>query len=117
MSNDNDNDLKRTQELYDFLQGEMPEGTHVAKKHRPKLTADQAWTVVWYLGNQYWKVTDRVEKCCVCGDLYHTWQEGGCLDYGKAPYHFCGSCMDGEEYARKSKSRLNSDNDQTDTSS
>lgn len=111
MSEENDKDLERTQELYDFLQGKMPEGTHVTRSHRPKLTPAQAWTVVWYLGNQYWQVTDRVEKCCVCGDLYHTWQDGACLDYGKAPYHFCGNCMDGEEYARKSKSRLNPDND------
>src|SRR5258708_18657881 len=69
MSEKNDKDLKRTQELYDFLQGKMPKGTHVATSHRPKLTPDQAWQVVWYLGNQYWQVTDRVEKCCVCGTL------------------------------------------------
>lgn len=87
MSEENDKDLERTQELYDFLQGKMPEGTHVARSHRPNLPPAQAWTVIWYLGNQYWQVTDRVEKCCVCD-----------------------SCMDGEEYARKSKSRLNPDN-------
>jgi hypothetical protein len=109
MSEDNDKDLERTQELYDFLQGKMPEGTIVPRSERPKLTPKQAWAVVWYLGNQYWQVTDRVEKCCVCGDLYHTWQSGDCLDYGKAPYHFCESCMSSEEYARKSNSKLNPD--------
>ena len=103
MIEENDKDLERTQELYDFLQGKMPEGTRVTRSHRPKLTPDQAWTVVWYLGNQYRQVTDRVGKCCVCGELYHTWQGGGCLDYGKAPYHFCDSCLDGEEYAAKEK--------------
>ncbi len=108
MSEQNDKDLERTRELYDFLQGKMPDGIRMARSHQPKLTPDQAWSVVWYLGNQYWQVTDRVEKCD-CGDLYHTWQEGDCLDYGKFPYHFCDSCRDGEEYGRKSKSRLNPD--------
>jgi len=109
MSQENDKDLKRTQELFDFLQGKMPDGTFVTRKHRPKLTPDQAWTVIWYLGNQYWQVTDRVERCDVCGDLFHTWQGGDCLDYGKAPYHFCDSCMSGSEYGKKSMSRLNPD--------
>ena len=103
MSNDNDEDLKRTQELYDFLQGIMPKDIKVTKTHQPKLTADQAWVVIWYLGNQYWQVTDRVERCGVCGNLYHAWQEGDCLDYGNEPYHFCDPCLPSEEYLSKSK--------------
>lgn len=101
MSEENDKDLQRTQQLYDFLRGKIPEGYKISKSHRPKLTDDQAWTVIWYLGNQYWQVTDNVEKCGVCGDIYNTWQGGHFLDYGKAPYHFCGNCMDTEEYAQK----------------
>jgi hypothetical protein len=96
-------DLEKTQQLFDFLQGKIPEGYCIAKKNRPKLTADQAWTVIWFLGNQYWQVPDFIERCCVCGDLYNSYSEGDCLDYGKAPYHFCGSCLDGEEYAKKEK--------------
>ena len=69
----------------------------------PKLTSDQAWTVVWYLGSQCWQVTDRVERCEVCGCLYHTWQGGGCLDYGKSPYNFCEDCLSSDEYAAKVK--------------
>jgi hypothetical protein len=110
MSAENDNDLERTQKLYEFLQGQIPEGYTVSRKLIPRLTAAQAWTVVWYLGNQYWKVPDTVERCDVCGDLFHTWQSGTCLDYGKAPYHFCDDCMGGDEYAKKSKSRLNPEN-------
>ncbi len=101
MSDENEKDLERTRELYEFLQGTMPECITVRKENRPNLTPEQAWTVVWYLGNQYWQVTDRVEKCEVCGDLYHSWEEGDVLDYGKAPYHFCGNCVDGDEYAAK----------------
>ena len=110
MSEQNDKDLKLTEELFEFLQGKMPEGTKVPRKERPKLTADQAWTVIWYLGNQYWQVTDRVERCEVCGELFHTWQGGGCLEYGKAPYHFCDSCMSSDEYARKAADKRNPDN-------
>ena len=107
----NEKDLEMTRELFEFLQGRLPEGVTVARKHRPKLTADQAWTVIWHLGNLYWQVTDHVERCDVCGELYNTWNAGRTLDFGKSPYSFCDSCMDGEEYARKSKSRLNPDNE------
>lgn len=100
MSEENDKDLERTQELYDFLQGRAP----FAIKNPdgiPRLTPEQAWTVIWYLGNQHWQVTDRVDRCGVCGALYHSWQEGECLDFGKAPYHFCDDCMTGEEANKK----------------
>ena len=109
MSEQNDRDLERTQQLYDFLQGKLPESCTVPRKERPKLTPDQAWTVIWYLGNQYWQVTDCVERCGVCGRLYHTEQEGGYLDYGKPPYGFCEDCLESEAYAKKSRSRLNPD--------
>lgn len=107
MSDENDKDLDRTEELFRFLQGEIPKGYTITRGHVPKLTADQAWTVVWYLGNQYWQVTDRVERCDVCGALYHTSQEGRTLDYGRKPFHFCEFCMDTEEFNRKQNSRLN----------
>jgi hypothetical protein len=110
MSEKNDLDLKRTEELFAFLQGNVPDGYKIPRKERPRLTPYQAWTVIWYLGNQYWQVTDRVERCEVCGDLFHTHQGGTCLDYGKAPYNFCEGCMSGDEYARKSQSRLNPEN-------
>lgn len=110
MSEQNDIDLERTEELFRLLQGELPEGYKIPRKEIPKLTADQAWTVIWYLGNQYWQVTDRVARCDVCGGLYHAWQDGHTLDFGKAPYSFCSSCMESEEFARKEKSKLNPEN-------
>jgi len=94
-------DLERTEELFDFLQGKVPKGCTIARKRRPLLTQDQAWTVIWYLGNLYWQVTDRIERCCVCGGLFDTGNEGESLDYGKAPYHFCDNCLGSDEYALK----------------
>jgi hypothetical protein len=97
----NEQDLKNTQELFDVLQGTFPEGYDVSRDRIPKLTPDQAWTVIWYLGNKDWQVTDRVERCCVCGDLYHTWNSGACLDYGRAPYCFCDNCITSPAFVNK----------------
>jgi len=96
-------ELERTQELFDFLQGAVPEGYKIKKSHVPKLTAEQASTAVWYLQNLYWQPPDHIERCDVCGDLFNSHSEGDCLDYGSGPYHFCGSCCDGQEYAKKNK--------------
>lgn len=98
-------DLERTEELFAFLQGKLPKGFVVPAKEHPKLTADQAWTVIWFLGNQYWQVSDHIERCDVCGDLYDSDSEGDCLDYGKAPYSFCDGCMTGSEYRTKEAKR------------
>lgn len=89
-------DLEMTEELFEFLQGRLP-----------KLTPDQAWVVIWYLGELYWQVTDHIERCGVCGNLFDINNSGDCLDFGKAPYQFCDNCRDGEEYEQKSESRLN----------
>lgn len=107
MSERNDSELKLTQELFEFLQGKLPARVKVPRKQRPKLTPAQAWTVIWYLGNLYWQVTDRVERCEVCGDLFHTHQQGTRLDYGRTPYNFCENCMASEAYARKASDKRN----------
>lgn len=104
--------LERTQELFDFLQGIVPPGYKIKDSRIPKLSPDRAWTVIWYLGNQYWQVPDFIERCDVCGDLFDSNREGACLDFGRAPYHFCDSCENGDEYqkkvARKPARRLSS---------
>ncbi len=97
--------LERTEELFDFLQGAVPEGYQIALDHVPKLTEEQAWTVIWYLGNLYWQVKDHIKRCAVCGDLYDTEDGGDCLDYGKRPYHFCDECVGGAEYEKKRASK------------
>lgn len=100
MSEENErSDLDRTEELFAFLQGIQPEGHKI--KDIPKLTPEQAWTVIWYLGNQYWQVTDHVYRCDVCGDLYDGDESGECMDYGRAPYFFCDECAQGDEATAK----------------
>ncbi|ODU24143.1 MAG: hypothetical protein ABS95_02215 [Verrucomicrobia bacterium SCN 57-15] len=102
MSNQNAIDpLEQTREIFAFLQGKIPEGYTIPELEIPKLTADQAWTVIWYLGNLYWEVTDHIERCDVCGDLYDTWRSGETLDYGDGPYSFCDDCINGPDFAQK----------------
>lgn len=96
-------DLERTQELFEFLQGEIPDGYRIKRQSVPKLTAEQAWTVVWYIQEQHWQAPDHIERCELCGDLYNSHSEGDLLDYGKGPYHFCDGCMNTSEYNRKSR--------------
>ena len=114
--NKREDDLGKTQELFDFLQGKVPDRCHLAESEMPTLTADQAWTVVWYLGNLYWQVPDYIERCDVCGDLFDSNSEGTCLDYGDAPYDFCGACEDGEDAEEKRRSPENPEQDSDDAS-
>jgi hypothetical protein len=109
MSDHSEDQLGMVERLFAFLQGELPEGCKIAKSHLPKLTPDQAWTVIWHLGNLFWQVPDHIDRCDVCGNPYDTWRSGDCLDYGKGPYSFCDSCINSEEYVRKM--RRNPDKD------
>ena len=86
-----EDDLTKAEELFAFLQGDIPDGYKIAAEHIPRLTADQAWTVIWYLGNQYWRVPDTIERCDVCGELFDSNCEGGYTEEGP-PYHFCEAC-------------------------
>jgi hypothetical protein len=97
-------ELEKAQRLFDFLRGKIPDGFNIEEANRPKLTPDQAYTVIWFLGNEFWKVPDTISRCDVCGDLYHDHDGGETLDYGEAPYHFCEPCREGDEYAKKKAS-------------
>ena len=94
-------ELERTEELFRFLQGVIPDDFHIADDEIPRLTEVQAWTAIWYLGNQYWQVPNYIERCGVCGDLFDTRCDGTCLDYDDPPYHFCGGCESSPEYFAK----------------
>ena len=91
MTEKNTEDLAKAKTLFAFLQGDVPDGYHIATDKVPHLTEDQAWIVIWYLGNLFWQVPDTVERCGVCGALFHSECEGGYTDNGP-PYHFCDGC-------------------------
>lgn len=94
-------DLETTEDLFSLLQGTLPKGYEIPDDHIPKLSADQAWTVIWYLQGLYWQPGDAIDRCEVCGDLYDSGCEGDSLDYGEPPYHFCVPCMASEAYTEK----------------
>lgn len=102
-------EIEKTEALFRFLQGQLPDGCTIPEGSQPRLTPEQAWIVIWWLGNQYWQVPDYIERCDVCGDLFDTNSDGDCLDFGEAPYHFCGICEYGNEYADKQRSKQPSD--------
>ena len=94
-------DLKRVEQLFNFLQGVVPDGYNMPAEDVPHLTADQAWTVIWYLSEQYWQVPDYIQRCDVCGILYDSRCEGAVLAYGDPPNVFCGECEYSLEYEKK----------------
>jgi hypothetical protein len=94
-------DLELTQKLFDLLQGHVPDDCRIAPEAVPNLTPDQAWTVIWWLGNQYWQVTDRIDRCNICGELYDDYYSGECLDWGEPPYHVCDGCTYDEAVVEK----------------
>jgi len=89
--------------LFNFLQGEVPEGLEIPQDHIPHLSEEHAWTVVWYIQGLYREIPDHIVRCDVCGRLFDTDDEGDCLDYGDMPYNFCVDCMKSCEYAEKKK--------------
>ena len=90
-------------QLFGFLQGEVPEGYEIKDSHVPHLSPDQAWTVVWYMQELHYQLSDAIERCDVCGELFDTDSEGAYLDYGDAPYLFCPNCQNTEEFSAKQK--------------
>lgn len=98
-------DLELSEKLFAFLQGIDLCECKIAPDRVPRLTPDQAWTVIWHLGNLYWQPKDFIERCDVCGSLFNTHRGGECLDYGDAPHHFCDSCMDTDEYDNKRRTK------------
>jgi len=95
--------LALTEELFALLQGKVPEGYKIKRRHVPRLTEEQAWTVIWYLGELHQQIPDFIERCDVCGTLYNRNSSGDCFDYGRAPYDFCDNCMDTEQWYKKAR--------------
>ena len=96
-------DLEVAQELFEFLQGKIPDGCKIAESAVPKLTPDQAYTVLWWLGSGYIQISDYINRCDICGDLYDSNDSGWCFDFGKSPIFFCDACENTPEFAKKYK--------------
>ena len=91
MADDKKTNLEQAQDLFDFLQGKMPEGYNV--KHPPQLSAEQAFSVIWFIGEEGLHISDSIERCGVCGDLFDTDLEGIYRE-DVPPYFFCLDCQE-----------------------
>ena len=94
-------DLELANELFDFLQGDVPKG--LVLRHVPRLDAPTAATILYVLSEHFkdWYVPDSIELCDVCGELYDDNEGGTTLDFGEEPCNFCDECDQGTEYRQK----------------
>lgn len=64
--------------LYKYLMGiELPDGVHCKM---PKLSANKAFSVIWFLQEEMHCLPDTIEQCKVCKELFDTDSSGVCLD-------------------------------------
>ena len=88
--------------LYKYLMGiELPEGVRCKM---PKLSADKAFTVIWFLQEIMHCLPDNIEQCDGCKQLFDTDSEGIYIDdqwkyksngktVGRKHWgHFCEGC-------------------------
>jgi len=74
---ENEEPINKFRELFEFLQGKVPKGIKIPKRDIPKLTKDQAWYAIWFLQEVTGCLSDRIERCDRCGDLFDKRYEGG----------------------------------------
>jgi len=79
--------LEQVEELYRFLQGEVPDGIYYCKA--PRLSERKAFTVIWFLQERLRIIPDQYERCCSCGTLYDTRCSGGV----RRERYYCDSCF------------------------
>ncbi|GAG27329.1 unnamed protein product, partial [marine sediment metagenome] len=81
--------LEQTQELYQFLQGELPEGFML--KTPPKLSGKMAFTIIYVLQEKFKLIPDHFEHCERC-DVVFDMDFGG--DHFDDPgINLCDSCV------------------------
>lgn len=97
-------ELEKTEIIYDFLMtAELPEGFISEVADFPKMTADQAFLVIYILQESCGFIPESIEKCDACDELFDSDSSGFYLDeqyelngktlpkkyYG----HWCDNCV------------------------
>lgn len=89
-------DIESVRELYDFLQGRTDCGiTNFPDAHRPNLTGEQAWHVIYMLQEHMGLLPDHYEKCRGgnCDAILDTECEGRVIDDDSARAGtYCDDC-------------------------
>ena len=79
--------LEHVQELYEFLQGKLPDC--ISMKPRPKLSQRRAFQVIWFLQERLGLIPDNYDRCVGCGVIYDSNSEGDRINYK----NYCGDCL------------------------
>lgn len=70
-------DTEWIQEFYDFLTGQsIPDRISMEPSYKPKLTAEQAHSVIWFLQEHFSVLPDHIEQCDTCKIWYNSWSQG-----------------------------------------
>jgi hypothetical protein len=66
--------IEKIEELYEFLQGNLPEQVHM--KRPPHLSSAMAFRIIWFLQEITGVLPDKFERCKTCGDIFNSEAEG-----------------------------------------
>lgn len=83
-------DIEWIEEFYDFLQGEIPQGIHLRRGHKPKMSQKKAFSIIYYLQEHFPLLPDTFERCDNCGGLFDV--NSGGLYWESKGKHFCDAC-------------------------
>jgi len=87
----NRKEMKRINTLYEYLQGNLPNGVTC---YAPKLSKKKAFSVIWFLQEVINCLPQKFECCSICGDIYDSESEGHHSDLtGKS---YCGNCFEND---------------------
>lgn len=92
--------LEKTQELYEFLKGGIPEG-FTLKTWKPKLSEDEAFTIIYVLQEKFHLIPDHFENCARCKEIFDMECEG--THYEDPGINLCEGCIDPIFYLESSQ--------------
>jgi hypothetical protein len=84
-------EMKQINTLYEYLQGNLPDGV---KCFAPKLSEEDAFSVIWFLQECINCLPQKHERCSICGEIYNSENEGHYSELNGESY--CGGCWDGD---------------------
>lgn len=79
--------FERVEKFYDFLQGRGFDSITV--QHPPRLSADEAFAIIYVLQEGLYLIPDHFEQCLACGRLFDAHSEG---HYEDEVGHVCDGC-------------------------
>lgn len=98
-------ELSRVEQFHEFLQGRLPDGVEVG--HLPKLSADEAFTVIWFLQEVSEIISSSIEMCSYCGTLFDSDADGHIGEAG----NYCSAMCEANDEREGIANEIESDHD------